>query len=858
MLTRLNIRIRKVKTMPIDWSALRNDTNDEIIDPRQIYTTLEGRRWDRLRPEQAEVLDCWFSNRDKRDLVIVQNTGAGKTLTGLLIALSSLKEGKGPAVFLVPHTYLVDQVLEEAKSARIPVTEQLDDVNFRASKSILVATFQKLFNGKSVFGVRNSKPSKVELGTIVVDDAHAAVSTVQSQFSVQIPQSSPLYRDVLCLFESELKDQNQKTYEEIRSGDSSGVVAVPFSAVVGKVDQLMSTVQNYAKDSENCRDLFFGWDLVAEMLKYCSVTVTSQSVEIRPPCPDVRILLGFDNAKRRVYLTATIEDMGTMVTELGADPDSVKSPITPKQASDLGDRLILAPLLMNPQLGFESVREMIGGYAHGDIGDEDSGINVVVLVPSDRVAEERWSRFADRTLHVDDMIDTISQMKQGDHLGLVVLINKYHGIDLPGDACRLLVVDGVPTPLSPYERRSQEALYGSQAFKIRRIHQIEQGIGRGTRDIQDYCAVLLLDADTALTLHDPQLRDAYSPATRAQIDSSQKVAEQVSGEGVDALIELINEFLRRAKGWTDFSRQNLASVTYESKYSVSPLAVARRAAFDKVRNGDVQGAVESLRMGIDSLTDDLEKGWYMEELAAYEHHIDVSKAQSILKSAKQKNSTVLTPPTFVRRGRRNEVFADQVQVISEFLSESKDGVELQLKVQKIFGDVIWGLGGVADRSEGGFQHIGHVLGFVSTRPEKEFARDGGPDNLWRLSSDKYVVIELKTSITREDKRIIKAEAAQLAHSINWFVRNHDKSTTVVPLLVHPCAVTKADAHLPEGARVMTNACFDRLRDSVFAFVKEMVDHGGSPSDDDIAEGLRLHRLTANDIVQQYTETPRSS
>lgn len=30
------------------------------------------------------------------------------------------------------------------------------------------------------------------------------------------------------------------------------------------------------------------------------------------------------------------------------------------------------------------------------------------------------------------------------HVGLVVLINKYDGIDLPSDACRILALDGCP------------------------------------------------------------------------------------------------------------------------------------------------------------------------------------------------------------------------------------------------------------------------------------------------------------------------------------------------------------------------------------------------------------------------------
>ncbi|MGV7524182.1 helicase C-terminal domain-containing protein, partial [Mycobacterium kansasii] len=82
-------------------------------------------------------------------------------------------------------------------------------------------------------------------------------------------------------------------------------------------------------------------------------------------------------------------------------------------------------------------------------------------------------------------------------------VNKYDGVDLPHDACRLLIVDGIPTPLSGAEQRESAALTGSTVFQARKVQRVEQGMGRGIRDLEDYCAVLLLTRETALTLRDP-------------------------------------------------------------------------------------------------------------------------------------------------------------------------------------------------------------------------------------------------------------------------------------------------------------------------------------------------------------------
>ena len=49
------------------------------------------------------------------DAIVKLHTGGGKTLVGLLIALSSMEEKKGPVLYLTPTTQLVEQTIEKAK-----------------------------------------------------------------------------------------------------------------------------------------------------------------------------------------------------------------------------------------------------------------------------------------------------------------------------------------------------------------------------------------------------------------------------------------------------------------------------------------------------------------------------------------------------------------------------------------------------------------------------------------------------------------------------------------------------------------------------------------------------------------------
>ncbi len=160
--------------MPLDIKALKQSEGRPLIEPRDIFAALGGRPWPRLRVEQDQVLKSWFARRNERDLVIKQNTGGGKTVVGLLAAQSSLNEGVGTAAYLVPDTYLVKQVIDEANALGLAVTDDPHSNQFRSGNAILVCTFEKVVNGRSTFGLAGS-PYVTRIGTVVVDDAHAAL-----------------------------------------------------------------------------------------------------------------------------------------------------------------------------------------------------------------------------------------------------------------------------------------------------------------------------------------------------------------------------------------------------------------------------------------------------------------------------------------------------------------------------------------------------------------------------------------------------------------------------------------------------------------------------------------------------------
>lgn len=73
---------------------IKQDTNNTIIDPSKIFTSLPQKHYQYLRTPQTDVIEKWFEQREKNTTVIKMNTGSGKTLAGLLILESCLREKK--------------------------------------------------------------------------------------------------------------------------------------------------------------------------------------------------------------------------------------------------------------------------------------------------------------------------------------------------------------------------------------------------------------------------------------------------------------------------------------------------------------------------------------------------------------------------------------------------------------------------------------------------------------------------------------------------------------------------------------------------------------------------------------------
>src|SRR6266403_942333 len=268
----------------IDFNNLKKpDARTRPTDPREIFKRRpsgEGVANDLWRG-QAEALEGWFKDQ-KDETLILLNTGARKTIIGLLIAQSLVTQGTKNVVYVCSTIDLIKQTAAEAAKLGIPVTcrsgGQFDNDLFSQGKAFCITTYPALF-----FGFRANKP-----GALIFDDAHVAGKSIRDVFTLSISKTdhSKLYAELIEFLRPIFTDYHQKMEFEaaIREEDESGsVLLTPPCATFDMAANLSAVISPHIKESD--RSLFFPWHFVRDHLKFCAVFVGRGMIEVSRTIP---------------------------------------------------------------------------------------------------------------------------------------------------------------------------------------------------------------------------------------------------------------------------------------------------------------------------------------------------------------------------------------------------------------------------------------------------------------------------------------------------------------------------------------------------------------------------------------------
>ena len=766
--------------------------------PDRLFRDLPRRKHASLFDHQGQILRNYVDEAlNVSDVAFQLPTGSGKTLVGLLLAEWRRRKFAERVVYLCSTRQLVRQVVDEASSkygltvepfiGKVTGYAPVARATYENSDRVAVTTYSSLFNTNPFF----SNPE-----IVILDDVHTSENYIASLWTLQV---SRLNDDDAMLFRTitgVLKGVVSKAIYERLTGDSKSIDDITWVDKIPTPMLLEVSHELHAAIAENIGDAEqkYPWLMIRDHLNACQVYISSSNILIRPLIPPTWTHAPFANAKQRIFMSATLGSGGDL-ERLTGQSKILRLPIPEGwDRQGIGRRFFIFPEKSLQEDKVAKLRCKLMKTAGRSL----------VLTPSDRAAQAIVSEVEGLLGYPVysglDLEDRKAEFLQTNP-AVAVVANRYDGIDLPDDDCRLLFIEGLPRTVNLQERFLMTRMGANLLFNERIQTRVLQAVGRCSRGLNDYSAVVVMGDDLPAYLTDQSRRNHWHPELQAELEFGIFQSSQID---IKHFLDNFNIFLEHEEDWEEVNESILERrecVTQTDFPAMSDLngAVIHEIAWQKAMwNYDYVEAFEAAREVLGKLSHTDLRGyralWHYlagsaAELAVEDGDSNFSiQAKTQFQRAKNSSSgiswliglargkgTTLTPAerdqsTVMLQVERLETYLQQLGTLHNRKYSAR---ELEIREGLTKGtsfeitQVLLG------------QHLGFEVGKLKS--------DASPDPWWRVGE---VTIVFEDHANAKSSSVISAtKARQAASHPNW-IREHVPGTTegiILPVLVTPAS-----------------------------------------------------------------------
>jgi hypothetical protein len=582
-------------------------------DPEQLYRALaltnDGPP--ALWAHQADVLRSWHGPKkddpeatvaDVSDVAIELPTGAGKTLVGGLIGEFRRRNFRERVAYLCPTKQLARQTAAKLSEYGIPnvllinearTWNAADRTRYDRAGAIAVSVYSHVFN---------SNPALDNAQLLLLDDAHAAESYVAGPWKLEVGRAKheSAYMDILSALVDAL---DPLVMDRLRTSTPDGKYAstvylaspLGVAAAAKQLDQVLAAAVDGRKVADKAR---YAWRFLQGRIDRCMIYVSYGQLLIRPLIAPTLEHPAFNDPARRVYMSATLGAGGELERSFGRRRIA-RIPI-PKgwENQGTGRRLIVFPGLTSD---LSTDAELLDKFVQDRIANAG---RAVVLTSDERTAQQFIDKRipnGHKTLRakaVEDNLDAFTELPAA----ALVLANRYDGIDLPDDDCRLVVLDGLPARGDLQERFLHSSLGAVEVLQERIRARIMQGSGRATRNARDYATVLVLGNDLTTYLASHDVQSALHPEVQAELEFGlDNSIDTTSAE----LVERLAVFDEHGQEWAEVDQDIVTELETKQRIDTPGSAELQRAARHEVAaceaiwSGQWERALTAIRQVLD-------------------------------------------------------------------------------------------------------------------------------------------------------------------------------------------------------------------------------------------------------------------
>lgn len=494
---------------------------------------------------QGDVVRAWHADHaNDPDVALELPTGTGKTVTGLLIAEWVRREFREPVAYVCPTTQLAGQVLVTAASEGIPSvlltgssrdwpTE--DEIAYGSGDAVAVTNYSTVFN---------SNPRLTTPRLLVFDDAHAGEQYVGGQYGIEIRRSrdEAAYLSALNALAPLLSGlQFQRLASPVPDPGAHHQVRLLLPALApGALEALDAALARLDTPHK------YRLAMIRGSLKACCVYLSYGGLQIRPMVPPTFENTVFSGAAQRLYLSATLGSGGELERSFGR-AQIARLPLPSEAKPRSGRRLFVFPDVVKGGHGDGLVRRLVALTGKALILTQDTteaALDAAAAVAPDGVP----------VLGKADVLHGLGAFGAAP-AGVLGLANRYDGLDLPGDACRMVVLDGLPSAVTLQDKFLAERADARAAIAERVRTRVVQGAGRCTRQPNDYAVVVVRGTDLTRYLARPDVQSALDPELQAEVQFGWANSR---GETPEDVLGNVQVFLDHGAEWRAGGEQALA------------------------------------------------------------------------------------------------------------------------------------------------------------------------------------------------------------------------------------------------------------------------------------------------------------
>ncbi|MGK7899332.1 MAG: DEAD/DEAH box helicase [Xenococcus sp. (in: cyanobacteria)] len=804
--------------------ALKKARRSTIISetPEALFRDLKNRQKEGLLPQQADILREYHTlisheSNPVSDVALQLPTGSGKTLIGLLIGEWRRRKYKEKVVYLCPTRQLVNQVVEKSineygikANAFTGKQKEYDPkikTEYLRGETLAVTTYSGLFNTNSFFQEPN---------IIILDDAHAAENYVAKYWSVLIKRKEhdSLFNNIISVLKKVISESDYLRFlKSPDKSDLSWVETIPTPDLYELIPELTELL-----DKDTSDEIKYPWSVLRNHLFACHIYLSFNAILIRPVIPPTKTHPPFSQAKQRLYMSATLGEGGEIERLFGME-NIVRLKDWDKQG--IGRRFFFFPeSSLNEESSLNLVMKMIVSTRRS-----------LFLVPDDEQAKKVKKKIKEETkykIFESKEIETSKQDFISKDGAVAVLANRYDGIDLPKDECRLLIVKDLQRATNIQEKFLLTRLCAAVIFNDRIITRMVQAVGRCTRSDTDYAAVVILGDELGNLLLNPDKQKFLHPELQAEIEYG---IEQSKDTTEDDFLDNLKIFLEHGEDWNQAEEDIIYNRGLLEQAKLPAIEKLKETVSDEVKYQyylwhrnfeEALAKCESVFSQLNQANDEELRGYiafwyYVAGSAAWMGAKDgitsmESKARGYFKRAANVAPEVTWFSRLARLSLENNVSSQDDTRLGKII----EGLEQRLiklgignstrfekEVKTIFDNLnppMTYLQNLTDEErnkrskkfEDAHQRLGKLLGYDSGNSASNSASDP-----WWIAGDDLCIVFEDHSEGNTETTLGSVKVREAASHPQWIRENKDislsQSADIIPVMITPCTKIEPDA-----------------------------------------------------------------